>query len=225
MPGLHFDDTCVTDDDCSEFPNTGIEINDAIDHWYNDDDPSLRCWTSECWPGFRNQTSHIWQMEGRRHSPQVLLVQTRSSQDPPVCRMLWSHQVTNHSSAWCHVMMYWPIRKVVTLQDGCFADYHCNDLPNTECSEDLLMPRYNKSCQCIPGNKPFLPDPRTGLVEGCAPLTDQVNYLFEPSGLSIFLWRTWPLSKDVPGNLTSRTRQSGCQKHISQLIKKYHHSL
>ena len=42
MPGLHFDDTCVTDDDCSEFPNTGIEINDAIDHC-NDDDPSLRC--------------------------------------------------------------------------------------------------------------------------------------------------------------------------------------
>ena len=23
MPGLHFDDTCVSDDDCSEFPNTG----------------------------------------------------------------------------------------------------------------------------------------------------------------------------------------------------------
>ena len=23
MPGLHFDDTCVTNDDCSEFPNTG----------------------------------------------------------------------------------------------------------------------------------------------------------------------------------------------------------
>ena len=23
MPGLHFDDTCVTNDDCSDFPNTG----------------------------------------------------------------------------------------------------------------------------------------------------------------------------------------------------------
>ena len=39
------------------------------------------------------------------------------------------------------------------------------------------MPRYNMSCQCLPGNKPFLPDPRTGLVEGCAPLTDQVQSL------------------------------------------------
>ena len=39
------------------------------------------------------------------------------------------------------------------------------------------MPRYNMSCQCLPGNKPFLPDPRTGLVEGCAPLTDQVTSL------------------------------------------------
>ena len=26
MPGLHFDDTCVTNDDCSEFPNTGENI-------------------------------------------------------------------------------------------------------------------------------------------------------------------------------------------------------
>ena len=62
---------------------------------------------------------------------------------------------------------------MVTLQDACFADYHCNDLPNTGCYEDLLVPQYNKSCQCLPGNKPFLPDPRTGLVEGCAPLTEQ----------------------------------------------------
>ena len=29
-----------------------------------------------------------------------------------------------------------------------------------------------RSCQCIPGNKPFDPEPRTGLVEGCAPLTE-----------------------------------------------------
>merc|ERR1739847_208142 len=27
------------------------------------------------------------------------------------------------------------------------------------------------SCQCVPGHKPFEPDPRTGLIEGCAPLT------------------------------------------------------
>ena len=65
----------------------------------------------------------------------------------------------------------------VDPQDGCFADYHCNDLPNTECAADQSMPRYNMSCQCLPGNKPFLPDPRTGLVEGCAPLTDQVQSL------------------------------------------------
>ena len=64
---------------------------------------------------------------------------------------------------------------MVTIQDGCFADYHCNDLPNTYCAEDLLLPRYNRSCQCLPGNKPFLPDPRTGLVEGCAPITGQVR--------------------------------------------------
>ena len=68
---------------------------------------------------------------------------------------------------------YDPIRRVVTLGDTCFADYHCNDLPNTACYEDLLVPQYNKPCQCLPGNKPFLPDPRTGLVEGCAPLTEQ----------------------------------------------------
>ena len=35
----------------------------------------------------------------------------------------------------------------------------------------MFMDRYNRSCQCIPGNKPFEPNPRTGLVEGCAPLT------------------------------------------------------
>ena len=94
----------------------------------------------------------------------------------------WKDGDTLLKSCWCkegHLRIpqsagcYDPIRKVVTLQDGCFADYHCNDLPNTHCSEDLLMPRYNKSCQCLPGNKPFLPDPRSGLVEGCAPLTEQ----------------------------------------------------
>ena len=33
------------------------------------------------------------------------------------------------------------------------------------------MPKFNKSCQCVPGHKPFEPDARTGLIEGCAPLT------------------------------------------------------
>ena len=36
---------------------------------------------------------------------------------------------------------------------------------------DVDMPKYNMSCQCIPGHKPFEADPRTGLIEGCAPLT------------------------------------------------------
>jgi len=85
-------------------------------------------------------------------------------------------------SCWCkvgHIRIpeskgcYDPIRKVVTIRDACFTDYHCNDLPNTLCAHDLDMARYNMSCQCIPGNKPFSPDPRTGLVEGCAPLTRQ----------------------------------------------------
>ena len=29
MPGLHFEDTCVTDEDCAEFPNTGETANAA----------------------------------------------------------------------------------------------------------------------------------------------------------------------------------------------------
>lgn len=44
----------------------------------------------------------------------------------------------------------YPIRKVVTLQDACFADYHCNHLPNALCTLDMEMPKYNMSCQCIP---------------------------------------------------------------------------
>merc|ERR1719323_1391863 len=56
--------------------------------------------------------------------------------------------------------------------DACFANYHCNDLPNTHCTMDKNVPKFNNSCQCIKGNKPFDPDPRTGLIEGCAPLTD-----------------------------------------------------
>ncbi len=68
---------------------------------------------------------------------------------------------------------YDPIRRVVTLKDACFADYHCNDLPNTACIFDEMVPKFNKSCQCLKGNKPFDANTRTGLIEGCAPLTDQ----------------------------------------------------
>ena len=45
-------------------------------------------------------------------------------------------------------------------------------MPNTACTFDRNTPKYNSSCQCIKGNKPFDPNPRTGLIEGCAPLTD-----------------------------------------------------
>ena len=31
MPGLHYEDTCVTDDDCADFPNTGGTLASA-DH-------------------------------------------------------------------------------------------------------------------------------------------------------------------------------------------------
>ena len=55
---------------------------------------------------------------------------------------------------------YDPVRRVVTLKDPCFADYHCKDLPNTGCLFDRTVPAYNRSCQCIPGNKPFDPEPR-----------------------------------------------------------------
>ena len=61
---------------------------------------------------------------------------------------------------------------MTNFRDACFAHYHCNDLPNTACTFDQNIPKYNASCQCIKGNKPFDPNPRTGLIEGCAPLTD-----------------------------------------------------
>ena len=138
MPGLHFTDTCVSDEDCEEFPNTVCQaepVNTGLD-------PGTRRLPFSSWEPGDTLLRSCWCKAGHVRIPQ---------------------------SAGC----YDPIRKVVTLQDACFADYHCNDLPNTECYEDLVVPQYNKSCQCLPGNKPFLPDPRTGLVEGCAPLTER----------------------------------------------------
>ncbi len=55
---------------------------------------------------------------------------------------------------------YDPIREVVTLRDACFADYHCQHLPNTRCAPDNEVPKYNSSCQCVPGYKPFDAEPR-----------------------------------------------------------------
>ena len=71
---------------------------------------------------------------------------------------------------------YDPIRKVVTIGDSCFADFHCNDLPNTYCKQDLNIPRYNNSCQCLPNHKPFKANKRTGLLEGCSKLTEEDRY-------------------------------------------------
>jgi len=138
MPGLHFDDTCVSDDDCADFPETACHtepVNKGLD-------PGIRRLPFDKWKEGDTLLKSCWCKEGHIRIPQ---------------------------SEGC----YDPIRKVVTLQDACFADYHCNDLPNTICSTDMLMPLYNMSCQCIPGNKPFEKDPRTGLVEGCAPLTNK----------------------------------------------------
>lgn len=138
MPGLHFEDTCVTDQDCEEFPETKCQatpINVGLD------------------PGTRSVPFNEW------------------SEGDQLLKSCWckSGHIRIPESRGC----YDPIRKVVTLRDACFSDYHCNDLPNTICVHDMEMSRYNMSCQCIPGNKPFSPDPRTGLVEGCAPLTKQ----------------------------------------------------
>jgi len=136
MPGLHFEDTCVTNDDCTDFPETvcqSMPVNKGLD-------PGTRSIPYQKWKDGDEILKSCWCKEGHMRIPE---------------------------SKGC----YDPIRKVVTLRDACFADYHCNDLPNTVCGHDMFMDRYNRSCQCIPGNKPFEPNPRTGLVEGCAPLT------------------------------------------------------
>jgi len=138
MPGLHFEDTCVTNEDCVDFPQTvcrDMPVNPGLD-------PGTREKKFEEWKPGDEILKSCWCKEGHMRIPE---------------------------SKGC----YDPIRKVITLRDACFADYHCNDLPNTVCADDLFMDRYNKSCQCLPGNKPFAANPRTGLVEGCAPLTKQ----------------------------------------------------
>ena len=131
-------DTCVSDEDCQDFPETvcqAMPVNPGLD-------PGTRENPFAEWKSGDEILKSCWCKEGHMRIPE---------------------------SKGC----YDPIRKVVTLRDACFADYHCNDLPNTVCALDLFMDRYNKSCQCLPGNKPFQPNPRSGLVEGCAPLTKQ----------------------------------------------------
>ncbi len=137
VPNLHFEDTCVTDDDCADFPNTVCThrpVNKGLD-------PGTRRVPFDDWETRDTLLKSCFCQEGHLRIPE---------------------------SKGC----YDPVRQVVTLRDACFADYHCNHLPNTKCTSDRNVPMYNRSCQCIPGNKPFERDPRTGLIEGCAPLTD-----------------------------------------------------
>ena len=127
MPGLHYEDTCVSNEDCVDFPETvcrAMPVNPGLD-------PGTRALPFKEWKKGDEILKSCWCKEGHMRIPE---------------------------SRGC----YDPIRKVVTLRDACFADYHCNDLPNTVCAHDLFMDRYNKSCQCLPGNKPFEPNPRTG---------------------------------------------------------------
>jgi len=136
MPGLHFPDTCVTDNDCEEYPKTTCAsepLNSGLD------------------PGTREKPFNEWMVGD------TLLKSC-------FCK---AGTVRIPESRGC----YDPIRKVVTIRDGCFADHHCAHLPNTICTLDMEMVKYNMSCQCVPGHKPFEADPRTGLIEGCAPLT------------------------------------------------------
>ncbi len=58
-------------------------------------------------------------------------------------RMLWSYKKGCHTEIYIYTLLintictlgcYDPIRKVVTLRDGCFADHHCEHLPNTICT-------------------------------------------------------------------------------------------
>ncbi len=138
VPNLHFADTCVTDEDCKDFPNT-VCRNEPVNRGL---DPGTRDEPFEEWEDRDSLLRSCFCKQGHVRIPQ---------------------------SRGC----YDPIRKVVTLRDACFADYHCNDLPNTRCAFDRDVPKFNNSCQCVKGNKPFDPDPRTGLIEGCAPLTQQ----------------------------------------------------
>jgi hypothetical protein len=137
VPNLHFEDTCVTDEDCEMFPNTlcsNAPLNPGLD------------------PGTRDEPYVEWDERDK-------LLKSCFCREGTIRIPL---------SNGC----YDPIRQVVTLKDPCFTAYHCNDLPNTQCQFDRDVPRYNMSCQCIPGHRPFEHDPRTGLVEGCAALTD-----------------------------------------------------
>ena len=138
VPKLHFDDTCVSDEDCEDFPNTVCSkepINRGLD-------PGSRKEPFEEWTERDKMLKSCFCREGHMRIPK---------------------------SRGC----YDPIREVVTLRDSCFADYHCEHLPNTRCAPDNDVPKFNRSCQCVPGFKPFEAEDRTGLVEGCAPLTDQ----------------------------------------------------
>ena len=167
VPNLHYPDTCVEDTDCADIPNT-VCRNDPVILGL---DPGTRTLPFAKWKPRDALLKSCFCREGHIRIPQ---------------------------SDGC----YDPIRRVVTLGDTCFADYHCNDLPNTFCKEDMSVPKYNHSCQCMHEFKPFVPgisqqetlqwsisnitstitkiflflDARTGLVEGCSPLTKADKY-------------------------------------------------
>ena len=93
VPNLHFEDTCVTDDDCGMFPNTVCSnqpLNSGLD-------PGTRAVPFEDWEDREKLLKSCFCKEGHIRIP---------------------------LSTGC----YDPVRRVVTLKDPCFADYHCNDL-------------------------------------------------------------------------------------------------
>lgn len=99
MPGLHFPDTCVTDNDCEDYPETvcgSRPLNEGLD-------PGIRPEPYDQWSEGDTLLKSCWCKVGRIRIPE---------------------------SKGC----YDPIRKVVTLRDACFANYHCDHLPNTVCS-------------------------------------------------------------------------------------------
>ncbi len=109
VPNLHYEDTCVTDDDCKDYPNT-VCSNEPVNPGL---DPGTRKKPFDEWEDRDSLLKSCFCKEGHVRIPQ---------------------------SQGC----YDPIRNVVTLRDACFADYHCQHLPNTQCAEDGRMLPYNQ---------------------------------------------------------------------------------
>ena len=119
MPGLHFEDTCVTDDDCTEFPETVCQwmpVNTGLD-------PGTRALDYNQWkevfhlliwpPG----NTHSIVFAGRR-TIKILLVQNRSHQDPREQRLLRSHKKGCHFEGCllCRLPLQWSSQHGVRLR-------------------------------------------------------------------------------------------------------------